>query len=421
MSVEPSPRDSAFRGQWRASIPRLVPEGRPMPSVAESSIEITGLREEEMVQQDTKAGCPSTPGSSSAGSPEWTPRDLPEEQFRQDGPTHRGPPQIPAPHFRDGFMAPASVTHHSRPSVPALAFREFRDAARGSREEEFGLAERSPRRTPRNGRPPLGQRERERQIERGGKMPVQFDIYTPRPECRYVEDYPFLGTPQRPEPELYDRESPQKSDIFLRMAGDPKRRLERQDGPSAYPASVSSGTSPYFDISKSKRSKSAAPKLDLHVSSARAELAIACAQFKETAVEVRRRERRLRHLEHLAAEDDDKDNLRAFHASSPIASGSSCSSMPAGVACVAMAAPQLQPAGGNVVRRTCNRAAEEDLSESNKRERRIKKELRLERKMRRRAEDAVASVWWNTLMAVGAVSLCVIGVVALSVAFSSRR
>merc|ERR1719162_1828876 len=53
--------------------------------------------------------------------------------------------------------------------------------------------------------------------------------------------------------------------------------------------------------------------------------------------------------------------------------------------------------------------------------RRIKKEIRLERRLRRRAEDSATAIWRNALFIAGAVSLCVGGIVALSVALAVRR
>lgn len=53
--------------------------------------------------------------------------------------------------------------------------------------------------------------------------------------------------------------------------------------------------------------------------------------------------------------------------------------------------------------------------------RRMKKEIRLERRLRRRAEEAATAVWRNALLIAGAVSLCVVGVTALSVAFAIRH
>jgi len=53
--------------------------------------------------------------------------------------------------------------------------------------------------------------------------------------------------------------------------------------------------------------------------------------------------------------------------------------------------------------------------------RRIRKEIRLERRLRRRAEEAATAVWRNALLIAGAVSLCVVGVISLSVAIAIRR
>jgi hypothetical protein len=53
--------------------------------------------------------------------------------------------------------------------------------------------------------------------------------------------------------------------------------------------------------------------------------------------------------------------------------------------------------------------------------RRIKKEIRLERRLRRRAESAATDVWRNSLLIAGAVSLCVAGVTALAVALAIRH
>lgn len=53
--------------------------------------------------------------------------------------------------------------------------------------------------------------------------------------------------------------------------------------------------------------------------------------------------------------------------------------------------------------------------------RRIRKEIRLERRLRRRAEQAATSIWRNALLIAGAVSLCVAGVTALSVALAIRH
>lgn len=53
--------------------------------------------------------------------------------------------------------------------------------------------------------------------------------------------------------------------------------------------------------------------------------------------------------------------------------------------------------------------------------RRMRKEIRLERRLRRRAEEAATAVWRNALLIAGAVSLCVVGVTALSVAFAIRH
>jgi len=232
------------------------------------------------------------------------------------------------------------------------------------------------------------------------------------------------------QPDIYNGETPQKSDMCYRPAGEQQRHWDRHHGPSAYPASDSSAASSGA-MSFSRRSKSAAPHVDLHMSSARAELAIACAQFKETAVEVRRREKRLRQLEHLSSTQED-DDLNAFlqatspNASSSASSKNTCGGIPPGVVCVVAAQPSPSAASaahvagdaGLVMRRPSNRASDEDLSEYSRRERRLKKELRIEKRMRRRAEDSVASMWWNTLLVVVAVALCVIGVVSLSVAFS---
>lgn len=166
---------------------------------------------------------------------------------------------------------------------------------------------------------------------------------------------------------------------------------------------------------KELRSKSAAPRLGPHVSSARAKLAEACDQFRETAVEVRRREKRLRQLERLAAEED-KENVATSGTNHVMAHCLECRG-PSGVTCVVMGVP---PAASNAAHRSSSKIPEEDLGGCN-RERRIRKELRLERRMRRRAEEAAASVWRNTLLAAGTVSLCMVIIIALSVTIFVRR
>merc|ERR1712176_1483012 len=127
--------------------------------------------------------------------------------------------------------------------------------------------------------------------------------------------------------------------------------------------------------------------------------------------------------------EDDKENFPTTNLTPTSVSSSMCNNMTAGGNCFYVTSPTAnagQVVGcehSTLVRRPSNRGVDEDVSESTeltKRERRLRKELRLERRMRRRAEEAVATVWWNTLLAVCAVSLCVIGIVALSVAFSRR-
>jgi len=157
----------------------------------------------------------------------------------------------------------------------------------------------------------------------------------------------------------------------------------------------------------SRRTRSAAPRLQPHLFTARAELAEACAEFQETAAEVRRRERRVQRLERMAAQDGVSAHLPARTSAASAAglrerrlSGPKPESPSKGinVACVVMGVPNgvasASQGGGGPPSAQSWHPVEDEYKRS---ERRIRREIRVERKLRRRAEEEAATAWRTTL------------------------
>lgn len=179
-TVEPSPRDMAFRGSFRPAIPRLVPVGTKMPSLAESpsdaysppttpeapdsagSLAANAVSQiaARKVRPELKGGCGETSlesvASSSSDSPEWTPRDTP-----RDGSVSYSPPQ----QVKDGGNHRVPVTE----MVPMKSgLRSGSSSARGCL---------SPLRTPRDAPVPP---RRHPGGQRAAPSPQRFDVFTPR-------------------------------------------------------------------------------------------------------------------------------------------------------------------------------------------------------------------------------------------------
>jgi len=433
-----------------------------MPSVTEASATSDEHREAEEEEEEDGHSSAET---SSAGAPEWTPRELGEQRL---------PPSQPQDALKGDFE-----------SLRAL----------GKRWPPMS-ADRSPQRTPRRLEPPAGVR-----------MPQSFDICTPRtpqasrdhadqvmsgqmaghiawripqqiqpkvvsqvPQApvglhpphlaqhvgegpsegrslqeqhreflRHGEPNGMMSTPQKSRPDPYTTSTPQKLDSRQELS----RELRSPGGSAARGCG-------------GMRSKSAAPRIDMHLSVARSELAEACIDFRETAAEVRRREWRLKQLERLVAEEASTAAAAAEARSPPFCTqalgggGSSTGNgfdggngggggrSPSGVGGVpvsctllgqvpgaGISTDPLGDAGGafaGPVRRSSTMHASDDDLVDIKRERQLKKEIRLERRLRRRAEEeAAATVWKNTLLVSGIMGMTIAMVVALAMALAMRH
>lgn len=376
----------AHRGEWCPAL--LTP--LKMESVSEARVTGSTLIPEQ--------GEDSSEGSSEESAPEWTPREPPCNVANST--VHSAGASI------------GTTFHDPEPQPPWVNAGERMPSA-------VADPGRSLRRSPRQGRPcqvpPLG-----------AKLPLRFDMYTPR-SPRLAQNSPFQ----------------QKECVNM--------------GPAESHCSSSHSVSPSQACGSHVREVLLSnPRASPDFANARAEVAEAHTELLARAAELRRRERRLKQLERGATlnriskrhSEADKENFRpcSIGREAPVGENGatrghladkrgwsphgarksrSCSrSVKQQASSNAEASPRQLRSPRRSPRRTRSRrclsagaGSGDDLGEC---DRRMKKEIRLERRLRRRAEESAAAVWRNALLVAAVVSLCVMSLTALSVAMAIR-
>mmetsp|Transcript_124732 Transcript_124732/g.216218 ORF Transcript_124732/g.216218 Transcript_124732/m.216218 type:complete len:377 (-) Transcript_124732:89-1219(-) len=372
----------AHRGEWCPNLP--APLKLATPAEVRSKLSDSMPREEPAVDRQE-----SSTGSSGESAPEWTPR---EPCSTAASPREPSAAQPTGADFQEAELQPPWVNvGECMPSALADAGWSLR---------------KSPRQSGPCPVPPLG-----------SKFPLRFDMYTPR---------------------------------------SPRHLLAQKPGQKECAASSQ----------RREVVQSSAPRTNSDFANVCAEVAEAHTELLARAAELRRRERRLKKLERGATlsrvrrrrAEFDKENISPCSGqATPV---SECSSF---VGNNRVAARSLSAVNGHArsprvgrgshscrhgfskhqashsvdpsprharsPRRSLSRRARSRRSVSAgslsgddqlDNDRRMKKEIRLERRLRRRAEESAAAVWRNALLVAAAGSLFIVSVTSVFVALAIR-
>jgi len=233
----------------------------------------------------------------------------------------------------------------------------------------------------------------------------------------------LVGTPRKHSGAQRSVETPQKHSQPTRLRAANYRPAE--------PTWTSSSSNLGHASDRARRCRSAAPRLDTHLSAAREELEEACAEFRETAAEVRRRERWLQRLERLSAEEQEAAlaEMMSLHHKGAARQSRPRSLTKSGVRCMVVglpqpAAPAARHRGEGVSTAAARASSAGDLADEEYRrsERRIRREIRLERRLRKRAEEeAKTAAWRTTLLVIVSLGAFAAMIAAIAAALAAIR